>query len=144
MKSRYAFIIYYLIIGFFMIKIAVSRPYHNWDMIAYAACAKSFEVDDPYILHTYAYEELKAIVPDDDYIILTAMSNYRATVCKDALAFYEQLPFYKIRIIPNYIIYLLSKSGMIAKSQRETNGIVKLERPSIKRTRQFFSFPKTS
>jgi hypothetical protein len=97
--------------------LSVYKPYHNWDMIAYIAAAKSFEEKDSESLHSFTYDQVRHSVTDAKYEELTTGTTgrevgYRSKMSTDSSAFKEQLPFYKIRPIYTGLIYLLYKTGV--------------------------------
>ncbi len=110
-SSQYALFGYYVACSLVLLAFSVLRPYHNWDMIAYAACARSFQVHDREVLHATTYAELERSVPADTYRVLTS-GPYRQTVSEDAEAFAQQLPFYQIRILYNALVFLLATTGV--------------------------------
>jgi hypothetical protein len=109
--SKYALFGYYVVCSVVLFAFSFYRPYHNWDMIIYAACARSFEVHDKEELHASTYHELEQSVPAATYRALTS-GNYRQTVSEDANAFAQQLPFYQIRVLYNALVYALATIGV--------------------------------
>jgi len=110
-SSQYALFGYYVACSLVLLAFSFLRPYHNWDMIPYAACARSFELHDREILHAATYAELERSVPADTYRALTS-GLYRQTVSEDAEAFAQQLPFYQIRILYNALVFVMAKMGV--------------------------------
>ena len=92
--------------------LSVYKPYHNWDMIAYIAAAKSFEEGDLESLHSFTYDQLRHSVTDAEYEEMTTGSDYKHAINTDSSALNEQLPFYKIRPVYTGFIYLLYKTGV--------------------------------
>jgi hypothetical protein len=90
---------------------SVRKPYHNWDMIVYAASARALATADMGALHVSVYDELRRSVPPATYAELTR-GEYRKTVSEDVEAFSEQLPLYRIRVLYNGAILLLSGLGI--------------------------------
>lgn len=101
-----AYLIY--LVGVFTF--AWMRPYYNWDMIPYLAAAHSFEQHNKKQLHDKVFEEVKNSVPSQVYSELT-QGDYRQTMLNDAEAFYQQLPFYKPKLIYVWLIYALTQLG---------------------------------
>lgn len=101
----------YLFISMAVIGLSIYRPFHNWDMIGYIAAAKSFEEKEISQLHSFTYNQVRTSVSDREFESLTT-GNYRYAVFTDPSAFKEQLPFYQIRPVYNFIIYLLYKIGV--------------------------------
>lgn len=88
--------------------------HHDWDEVAYAAVAISYDTRDPVAVHERAYAALRQVVPPATYRTLTADTPYRTTVATDAGAFHEQLSFYKARVLHCGAIYLLTRIGLNA------------------------------
>jgi hypothetical protein len=97
--------------SFFVVFSALKNPAHNWDMIAYAGAAKSFEIRDHQALHEYVYSSLKSTVPAPTYERLIS-GDYRKAMSEDPEAFYKQIPFYDIKILYVFIVFLLAKAGL--------------------------------
>ena len=91
---------------------------HNWDMVIYAAAAKSFEEDDITRIHSFVYSRLRQSVPDDEYRALAVPegsdpdSVYRNIISADPDAMAEQLPLFQIRPLYTGIIYIMYKLGV--------------------------------
>ncbi len=98
----------------FSLYLCVFKPYHNWDMIAYIAVAKSFEQPDFNALQTFAYQQARNAVSAEEYEQLAQENSngYRHSISTDASAFKEQLPNYGTRLIYTGLIYLLYKTGI--------------------------------
>jgi len=117
LKER-APLILFLILGILAVVISVTRPMHNWDMVVYAAAAKSFEEDDINRIHSFVYSRLRQSVPDDEYRALAAPegsdpdSVYRNIIRSDPEAMAEQLPLFQIRPLYTGIIYIMYKLGV--------------------------------
>ncbi|MBI3195647.1 MAG: hypothetical protein HYZ34_14445, partial [Ignavibacteriae bacterium] len=77
---------------------AYYKPFYNWDMIPYIASARTFEQHDKKQLHDEVYAEVKISVPTHVFSELT-QGEYRQTMLNDAEAFYQQLPFYKPKLL---------------------------------------------
>ncbi|MDH3217775.1 MAG: hypothetical protein OEN01_16125 [Candidatus Krumholzibacteria bacterium] len=110
-ESKYLLAGYYFLFSLVLMGASLKRPIHNWDMIAYAASAKRFEVNDGAALHSFVYEELRQSVPAETYDTLTR-GRYRQVVSQDAHAFSQQLPFYQVRLLYITAIFLLAKVGV--------------------------------
>jgi hypothetical protein len=109
--SQYALLGYYVVCSVVLLAFSFYRPYHNWDMIVYAACARSFVVHDRETLHVSTYRKLEQSVPAATYRALTS-GDYRRTVSEDAEAFAQQLAFYQIRILYNALVFVLATMGV--------------------------------
>jgi hypothetical protein len=103
---------FYGIIASLMIIMPLLTPRYNWDMLAYAACSKGFEIDDKIALHKNVFDELAIFVPQKAQGFFISGNEYVDKMHQDAEAFNQQLPFYKIRFIYNFIIYSLEKVGV--------------------------------
>jgi hypothetical protein len=90
---------------------SLRKPYNNWDMIGYIASAKSFETNDIDLLHQFTYDQLRNSVPAAAYEELVK-GKFRNAISTDVTAFSEQLPFYQIRPLYNFTVYMLYKAGV--------------------------------
>lgn len=90
----------------------VTSPDQNWDMLGYSASAISLESNDPEYIHNYVYGELQNYGTESERTKLIGGSNYETTMHDDANAFYQQIPYYKIRIIFVGLIYLFVNFGI--------------------------------
>jgi len=112
-KNRYHLI--YLILTIFILLLPVSSmlyPSLNWDILGYVASVKNLEGHNDEEIHRYVFDNLKTIASDEEYIELTSGGSYRDTMFLDSNAFAQQVPFYKIRILYNFLILFLSKLGL--------------------------------
>ena len=83
-------------------------------MLGYAASAVSLENNDPEFIHTYVYSELNNYGTESEREKLITGSDYAVTMRHDTDAFYQQIPYYKIRILFVGLIYLLINFGINA------------------------------
>lgn len=90
----------------------ITSPDQNWDILGYSASAISLENNDPEFIHEYVYGELQSYGNESERTKLTAGSNYATTMYNDTDAFYQQIPYYKIRIVFVGLIYLLVTFGI--------------------------------
>ena len=90
----------------------IYSPDQNWDMLGYSASAISFENNDPEFIHNYIYSELESYASDSELTKLTAGNDYAVAMHQDANAFYQQIPYYKIRIVFVGLTYMLTKIGI--------------------------------
>ena len=102
--------------SFFLVMIlalraAVYAPFHNWGVIGYISSAKSFELYDIKDIHDFTYKTIKNNLPKEKYEALVT-GNYGAVISQDSRAFSEQLPFYQIRPVYNFLIFILHKVGV--------------------------------
>ncbi len=104
---------YYLLFAFAIVLMGTMKPVLNWDMIGYVASAKHFEITNPIELHSFVFSNLKDYVSSDMYFSLTNQSNqYRVDMATNPDLFYQQLPFYEIRLIYTFSVLLISKLGL--------------------------------
>lgn len=90
---------------------SIKSPIHNWDVLGYAASAVSIENNDVSYIHDYVYKNLRQYASEKDFKFLTENHDYRETMFSDADAFYQQIPFYKIRIVFVLLTLALVKMG---------------------------------
>ena len=90
----------------------IYSPDQNWDMLGYSASAISLENNDPEFIHNYIYSELESYASDSELTKLTAGNDYAVAMHQDANAFYQQIPYYKIRIVFVGLTYMLTKIGI--------------------------------
>ncbi|MBA2619826.1 MAG: hypothetical protein H0U87_01350 [Acidobacteria bacterium] len=111
--ERLAAPLLFLLLAAFCLFQSVRKPEYNWDMIAYIACANSFEQHNAESLHWSAFQETRNAVPAAKYAELVDETgdSYRHSVSSNAAAFGEQLPNYRTRLIYTSLIYLLNKAG---------------------------------
>ena len=103
---------YYFVFSAAVLTASQIKPRHNFDMLAYVACAKSFEMGDESRLHSFVFSELERAVPGGTFERLTEGTTFRRTVGSDETAFGEHLRFFKIRPIYNGCVYLAYKAGV--------------------------------
>lgn len=90
---------------------SVYKAEYNWDTLTYAACVFSYETDNINEIHDKTYDEVKKIFPENAYELAVSSNDYRKEMFSCPQCFYEQLPFYKIRPLYIFLIYLFYKSG---------------------------------
>ncbi len=88
------------------------NPVDNWDMLGYAASIKSLYGLDVAAIHTSVFSEYKSYATAQHFELLTADSSYRRTMYMDAEAFYQQIPFYKIRVLYVLLLTAASQAGV--------------------------------
>jgi len=88
------------------------NPRNQWDMLGYAASAASLESNDPIAIHKSVYDEFKRYATPESIDDLTTTTSYRIAMHNDAEAFWQQIPYYKIRVVFVYLVSLLSKVGL--------------------------------
>ena len=108
----------FLILGILALALSVTRPMHNWDMVIYAAAAKSFDEKDITRIHSFVYSRLHRSVPEDEFKELAAPqgndpdSVYRNIISSNPKAMSEQLPLFQIRPAYTGLIYIMYKLGI--------------------------------
>jgi hypothetical protein len=111
-NNNFFLYVYYFIFVFIILIYGFHKPYIDWDIIGYVASAKHFEIKDKTELHKFVYKNLKYFVDEEKYKILTnGGKQYRIDMAGNPVLFYQQLPFYEIRVLYNLSILLLSKIG---------------------------------
>ena len=98
-------------IGWLIVDTTIN-PRDQWDMLGYAASAASLESDDPNTVHAIVYDEFKGYATPESIHDLTESSQYRIVMHTDAEAFWQQIPYYKIRVIFIFLLMVLSKAGL--------------------------------
>jgi len=87
-------------------------PRDQWDILGYAASVASLESDDPATVHARVYDEFKEYATPESIQDLTESTNYRSVMHTDAEAFWQQIPYYKIRVVYISLVMILSKAGL--------------------------------
>jgi|GEM_PF-6807939 len=109
MKTRKYIFSAIVIVLFFT---ALFRPNNSFDGIFYTGCIISFEDSNPEIVHSKTFSLLKDFTTAEEYDSLRNQSAYQKAQFEDIRSFYEQLPFYKSRILYLAFIYLGYKAGV--------------------------------
>ncbi len=104
------YLVAYLVYITGILAYAWMKPYYNWDMIPYIAAARSFEHHDKKQIHEEVYEDVKKFVPPHVYAEMI-QGDYRQTMLSDAEAFYQQIPFYKPKLLYVWLIHVLTQFG---------------------------------
>ena len=133
LNNNYTIVFYFAIVSLVMLLYGLHFATYNWDILAYVGSAKNFTIDDKESLHNYVYSEALTSIPEENlYIILGDVSPgkyitedyspdedklpnddyYRQVVSLDPEAFYQQLPFYQIKILYVALIYTASELGV--------------------------------
>src|SRR5205814_2311208 len=82
-----------------------ARPFSNWDMLGYIGIAYQFGGASPAVAHSRTYEILRQTVDTAAYRQFTERTPYHVAVARDADAFVQQLPGYRMNIIYPLLIY---------------------------------------
>lgn len=104
--------IYIICVSILLFAYTFHTPIQNWDMLGYAASAISIENTDVDYVHSTVYDQFKLYASDEEFIELTNDHSYRKVMFSDPEAFYQQIPFYKIRILFTLLILGLVKLGV--------------------------------
>ena len=102
MVNRYSLGCYFLLTLIIAIY-AASKPYNNWDMLAYAGIAMEAKVESKADLHESVYTGLQQYVTEKQYRRLTDGSDYVKEMANNPELFNKQLAFYRMRVIYNGI-----------------------------------------
>ena len=86
------------------------NPVDNWDMLGYAASVKTLYGLEASAIHTQVFAEYKAYATPYHFDQLTNANSYREVMYQDAAAFYQQIPYYKIRVL--YVLLLATASEL--------------------------------
>ena len=91
---------------------AIANPLAEWDMLAYYASVEALSNGDPYTIHDTVYGELESRVSAEKFEEISNGNHYRSVMHQDPLAFYEQIPFYSIRISFNSLLEAVHRFGV--------------------------------
>jgi len=91
---------------------ALANPLAEWDMLAYYASVEALSNGDPYTIHDKVYGELESRVSAEKFEEISNSNHYRSVMYQDPLAFYEQIPFYSIRISFNSLLEAIHRLGV--------------------------------
>lgn len=75
------------------------NPLFTWDMLGYAAAVTTLGPHDVQQAHANIYQQLRQVAPVEQFYDLTTRTAYRVTMHNDAEAFFQQVPYYKIRLV---------------------------------------------
>jgi len=90
---------------------SLSNPIDHWDMLGYAGSLLSTGQLDPISLHTAVYSEMQNFTTAAQFESLISLTTYRETMYQDSAAFYQQIPFFKIRVIFLWILGAMTSVG---------------------------------
>ncbi len=80
---------------------ALVRPSYNWDLLPYIGCVVQLGESDPEQIHRQTYALLQERFTPEVYSTFVDPSPYRRELARSPEAFFEQLPYYRIK--PLYI-----------------------------------------
>lgn len=92
--------------------ISIYKPAYNWDTLPYIASVFSLDSRDTNSIHKNTYEIVKNSIPEKQFEVLVTSNNFREEMYKCAKCFYQHLPYYKIRTLYIFSIYVLYKLGV--------------------------------
>jgi hypothetical protein len=78
----------------------------------YVGSALSFAQKDPVEIHNEVYQGLEKVVTNNQFIDMTSSSDYLSTVKNDPVAYWQQLSFYRPKLIYSCLILLFSYMGV--------------------------------
>src|ERR1700722_1366719 len=100
---------------FFVLLVAAfysfKKPEYNWDMLPYMALVLKADNADIKTVHDLIYQKAKQNLPSLTYQNLAGANDYRKKMSEDALAFNNQLPFYVVKPLYVWVVYMFYKSG---------------------------------
>jgi len=89
---------------------------YDWDLIPYVGTVNSFLEETPQAAHAKTFAEIRQRVPDAQYQYLTGVGRirdeFRSEVAGNAEVFAQQLPFYSVKPLYPFLMYLLSTFGV--------------------------------
>lgn len=107
---------FYAAVSLVVLVTASLRPYYNWDMLPYLACAKELETKDPVAVHAFPYAQIEKRREAGDRLFpaaeLDSAVAFRVWMKTDAAAFNDHLAFYRVRIGYTSLIYLMTSVGL--------------------------------
>lgn len=93
--------------------LAAFKPNYNWDCLPYMAIVlETNKTLSPEELHREVYNQAKQHIPAEQYNLLVANKPYRIAMQHNAMAFYQQLPFYRIKPLYIALCALFYKLGV--------------------------------
>jgi hypothetical protein len=104
----------YLVFSLLGLATSLLRPGLNWDVFGYVAAVRALETSDARDIHTFAYETVRASVPEAEFLAMAPPdgSGYKSTMRHNPAAFAEQLPHYRLRLLYVGPLFLLYKAGV--------------------------------
>lgn len=105
---RHALTAYIFAAGMVLMLGALRYPWHNWDMIGYAAVACERAQPDAGELHARVFKELEAWASPGGFHDLTRADSFRQTVATDPASLQELLPLYR-----NKPLYIATVRAMV-------------------------------
>lgn len=101
----------------FVLLLGVTKPLHNWDMIAYVASAYELDGYGGRDLLDRTFRDVRSDVDSDTFRGLTEGKDsmerrYRETVHSDPRSLTQQIPFYSIRVVYIGLIRAVGRFGV--------------------------------
>lgn len=97
------------------IKSSQARDF-SWDLPGYLGVFYSTKTSDISKIHSQTYESLyKTVTPEEKYFLngLDNPTQPIAVFAKNPQAFYEQIPYYHVKILYNALIFSVAEFGMV-------------------------------
>lgn len=111
MRNRIVLFLY-LVFVFFTALYAFKRPYYNWDMLAYMAVVTGYDHSEPGMIHDTVYAIARRQLPAATYNqLIDGGLEFRKRVAEDPAEFYRQMPFYTVKPLYTWLVYLMYKAG---------------------------------
>ena len=119
-KELFSLLIFILYVSFCAI-VAWEHPSYNSDVLPYIGAAISIDDQDASIIHKKSYALVKQSIPAKVYSAIISppssgskhfedlVGNYFEVAAKDAECFYQELPFFYVKPLYVFILYLAIK-----------------------------------
>jgi hypothetical protein len=98
--------------GLLVVNLAWACPDYNWDMLPYIAAGYQLGGMTPESAHELTYRQVRETVSPAAYQRLTESSAYRQVVTQDHVAFTQQLPFYRMKLVYPSLLMLSHRAGI--------------------------------
>ena len=83
-----------------------TRPYHNWDMVAYVGSAISWSESDTQRLYDKTMADVKSVVGPENYKNMST-----SILSNNPESFRQQLPFYTVKPLYVALVFALHRAG---------------------------------
>jgi hypothetical protein len=91
---------------------AFNRPFHNWDMVIYAAAAEKNAGQSNTELHTQVWDAVKGVVSEERFQELCCSNEFRRERFENAKVFESHFPMYEVKA--GYVWLLKGFSGILS------------------------------
>ncbi len=108
--NKSAAIFFFIFCVLFLVESIVNWQ-DSYDTIGYVGAAKAFETKNKQVLHHFVFTELKKNVSEQSYKIFYN-TPYRKAVFDSPEIYWQQLPYYRIRVVYSAMIFAAHKMGM--------------------------------